>query len=73
MGMCLAVTGHVNILHDTHAGPTEMLQCTQKNVFIFVCGEGIGPELVEFGALPGPTQPQWGLGKPAAGAPLDLQ
>ncbi len=32
----------------------------------------IGPEIVDFGPLPGPTRPRGGLGKAPAGAPLDL-
>jgi hypothetical protein len=34
--------------------------------------EGVGPELVDFGPLPGPTRPRGGLGRAPAGAPLGL-
>jgi hypothetical protein len=34
-------------------------------------GGGLGPEIVDFGPLPGPTRLQ-GLGKAPAGASLDL-
>ncbi len=42
-----------------------------KMVFRFLFG-GVGPEIGDFGPLPGPTRPRRGLGKAPAGAPLDL-
>ncbi len=43
-----------------------------KRVFSFSRGWGVGPEIVDFGPLPGPTQPRGALGKAPFGAPLDL-
>ncbi len=39
--------------------------------FLFLVG-GIGSEIVDFGPLPGPTQPRECLGRAPAGTPLDL-
>ncbi len=40
-------------------------------VFRFFRG-GVGPEIADFGPLPGPARPRRGSGKAPAGVPLDL-
>ncbi len=44
-----------------------------KELLVFVGGgEGLGPEIVDFGPLPGSTRPRGALGKAPAEAQLDL-
>ncbi len=55
-------------------GGREAWPPMQPNGFLGFFGEGggIGPEIVDFGPLPGPTRSQGGLGNAPAGAPLKL-
>ncbi len=41
-----------------------------EGVFVFSGGEGVGPGIVDFGPLPGPTRPRGSLGKVTAGPPV---